>query len=280
MKKKIRNKTKTRKYVNKHERKKIKKHDKIKSFIKKAKNNIEITPDLKKKENIRKIIESEIKSGSIDIDTPVKNIMSTNLRVVEVGQNLREVIELLGEFEITGAPVKQGNRVVGVISDADIMKIMKAKGILDPVKDEVNLQELEKIKVESIMRRPPITINQNEKITDASDLMIKNDVNRLIVVDDNNKTVGIITREDVLKGLTTEFFIKSMKRGGGNIIDSSVDLVLSVIRNKGTINIKNLSKEVKMNIKDIEDLLKVLENRGLIEIEYPLIGYPKVKVKT
>lgn len=269
---------KTEKKVKKHSW--AEKHHKIKRAIKKLKEKKKHENKIKKREQIHQIVKNEIKSGVVDIDTQVKNIMSTNLKVVEVGQNLREVVELLGDFEITGVPIKDGNKVVGVISDTDIMKVMETKNILDPVKDTVNLAELEKIKVETIMSKPPITINQNDKITDASDKMIKHKIDRLIVVDDNNKTVGIVTREDILKGLTTEFFMKAIKKTGGTVIDSSVDLLLSIVKNKGLISIKELSKQMKMEIKDIENLSKVLEERGLIEIIYPIIGYPKIKVKT
>ncbi|MBU5690022.1 MAG: CBS domain-containing protein [Candidatus Aenigmatarchaeota archaeon] len=249
----------------------MKKTHKISKFVKK----------MKKKKNrhiLHEVVKTEIERNYVDIETPIKNIMSTNLKVVEVGKNLREVIELLGDFEITGVPVRNGNKVVGVISDTDIMRVMQERGLLDPKKDTVNLSGLEKIKVEEVMSKPPITIYQNEKITDASDLMIKHKIDRLIVVDENNKTVGIVTREDVVKGLTSEFFLKSLKKSGENTINSNVDLMLSILRKKNQVSIKELSKEMKMNIKDLEDLIKILENKGLVEIVYPLLGWPKVKM--
>lgn len=249
----------------------MKKKYKINKYIKR----------IKRKKNshiIHEVVKNEIERNYIDIETPIKDIMSTNLKVVELNQNLREVIELLGDFEITGLPVREGNKIVGVISDTDIMKVMQEKNLLDPKKDVVNLEGLEKIKVKEIMSKPPITVYQNDKITDASDLMIKHKVDRLIVVDDNNKTVGIVTREDVVKGLTSEFFLKSLKKSGDNTINSNVDVLLSIVRKKNIISIRDLAKEMKINIKDLEDLIKILENKGLIEIVYPLIGYPKVKV--
>ncbi len=258
----------------------MKKNQKLKKFIKKLKDKEKHSHKHAKREKIHEIVKNEVKEGYIIIETPVKNIMSTNLKVVEVGQNLREVIELLGDFEITGVPVKQGNKVVGVISDTDIMKIMREKNLIDTKKDFVDIDGLEKIKVEQVMSTPPITINQNEKITDASDLMIKHKIDRLIVVDDNNKTVGIITREDVVKGLTSEFFLKAVKKSEGNVINSSVDLLLSILRKKNSLSIKSLAKEMRMDIRDLEDLIRILENKGIVEVVYPLIGGPKVRVRT
>jgi CBS domain-containing protein len=255
----------------------MKKHQKLSNLVKKIQKKHETHY---KKEQIHQIVRNEIKDGYVSIETPVKRIMSTNLKVVEVGQNLREVIELLGDFEITGVPVRQGNKVVGVISDTDIMRVMRERNLIDTKKDYVNLEGLEQIKVEQVMSKPPITINQNEKITDASDLMIKHKIDRLIVVDDNNKTVGIVTREDVVKGLTSEFFLKAVKRNEGNVINSNVDLLLSILRKKESASINSLAKEMRMNEKDLEDLVRILENKGIVEVYYPLFGGPKVKVKT
>lgn len=251
----------------------------VKKFLKKVKKREKEKEKHEKREKLHHIVRNEVKEGYVSIETSVKNIMSTNLKVAEVGQNLREVIELLGDFEITGVPVKQGNKVVGVVSDTDIMRVMKERNLIDTKKDFINLEGLEKIKVEEIMSSPPITINQNEKITDASDLMIKHKIDRLIVVDDNNKTVGIVTREDVVKGLTAEFFLKAAKKSEGRAISSNVDVLLSILRKKGSLSIKSLAKEMRMNEKDLEDLIKILENRGIVEVIYPLIGGPKVKVK-
>ncbi|MFH8080709.1 MAG: CBS domain-containing protein [Candidatus Aenigmatarchaeota archaeon] len=250
-----------------------------KKLIRKMKKREREIKQHKKREEIHRIIREDIKEGYVAIETPVKNIMSTNLKVVEVGQNLREVIELLGDFEITGVPVKKGNKVVGVVSDTDIMRVMRERNLIDTKKDFINLEGLERIKVEEIMSSPPITINQNEKITDASDLMIKHKIDRLIVVDDNNKTVGIITREDVVKGLTAEFFLKAIKKDEKNTISSTADLLLSILRKKESISIKSLAKEMKVNEKELEELIRILENRGIVEVYYPLIGGPKIKVK-
>lgn len=232
-----------------------------------------------RKEIIHKIVKEEIKRHAIEIETRVKDIMSTNLKVVDINQNLREVIELLADFNIKGLPVKDKNRIVGVVSDTDILKVMDVKSILDAKKDEIKLSKLEQIKVGSIMSQPPITINYNEKITDACELMTKRGINRLIVVDDNNKTVGIVTREDLMKGLTTEFFLKTIEKSGEMTISSTVDLIITKVKEKGSVNIKDLAKELNQKPKDLEDLAKILEEKGLIEISYPLFGSPKIKVK-
>lgn len=49
------------------------------------------------------------------------------------------------------------------------------------------------------MSKPLITIKQNSSIKKATDLMQKNDIRRLPVLDNKGKLVGIITAENILR---------------------------------------------------------------------------------
>lgn len=48
-----------------------------------------------------------------------------------------------------------------------------------------------------LMTRDPITVTPDDDVADAYDLMLRNDVRRLPVVDDDGDLVGIITRSDI-----------------------------------------------------------------------------------
>ncbi len=58
------------------------------------------------------------------------------------------------------------------------------------------------------MSKPLITINQNSSIKEVTDLMQKNDIRRLPIVDNKGKLVGIITAKDILRSLME--FLKSL----------------------------------------------------------------------
>ena len=53
-------------------------------------------------------------------DTPVSKIMSTNVVTVEVTDGAQAVAQVLADKQIRRVPVVDGNRVVGVVSQADI----------------------------------------------------------------------------------------------------------------------------------------------------------------
>lgn len=231
------------------------------------------------KEIVHEMVREEIKKGTIRIETFVKDVMTKDVMSVKPEENLRRVLTLSSEYGITGFPVIEKNKILGVVSQTDIMKIMGTKNILDAKKDEIKLSELERITVRDVMTKRPIMIDQDEKITDASELMSKHDVNRLLVVDRNNRLVGIVTREDIMKAMTTEFFVKSLQLSGEAVVKTNIDDLLDIIKEKKSINIKDLSKKLKVNPEQIEEWGRILEERGLIEMEYPAIGLPRLREK-
>ncbi|MEM5883030.1 MAG: CBS domain-containing protein, partial [Candidatus Aenigmatarchaeota archaeon] len=66
------------------------------------------------------------------------------------------------------------------------------------MKKEIN--KILKVKVKDVMTKEVITISPEASLIEAASLMEKNDVNRLPVIE-NDKLVGIIAREDLIKAL-------------------------------------------------------------------------------
>jgi len=230
-------------------------------------------------EEVIKTVKDGLKDGTIKIETTVKEVMTSDVKTVDPEHSLRKVMDLFSEYKITGAPVVEGNKIIGVISEADIIKLMDVRNILDPRKDEIKLSELERIKAKEVMSKDPIIINQNEKVTDASEAMYKHHINRLPVIDDKKNLVGIITKEDVIRGITNEFFVKSVRTGKEGTIATIIDELIDIIEKKGSINILDLSKQLKVSQEQIEEWARILEDRGMIEIEYSPIGPPKLRKK-
>jgi hypothetical protein len=62
-------------------------------------------------------------------------------------------------------------------------------------------------------------------------------------------------------------------------METTIDRLIDIIDKKGSVNTYNLSKELGVSMERIESWAKILEDRGLIEIEYPLIGPSKLRKK-
>ena len=62
-------------------------------------------------------------------------------------------------------------------------------------------------------------------------------------------------------------------------IETKIDRLIDIIDKRGSVTILELSKELDVSVERIESWAKILEDRGLINIEYPLIGPSKLRKK-
>jgi len=117
---------------------------------------------------------------------------------IEPDKTIRDAAELLSKENISGLPIMKDGELLGILSLHDIATAV-AKG-------------MENEKIESIMAKNPYTVSVNDAIYDALVLMEKNNVGRLIVVDENEKVVGILTRTDILELIEGTMFPKILKK--------------------------------------------------------------------
>jgi CBS domain-containing protein len=136
----------------------------------------------------------------------VQDVMSRDVVTVDVATPLREVAALLGEKRISGLPVVAEGRVVGVISEADILAKERGAprerggwfGFLVGDRAAAELK-LEARTAGEAMSAPALTIEPDRPVSEAAAAMIDESVNRLPVVDHEEKLVGIVTRADLVR---------------------------------------------------------------------------------
>lgn len=137
----------------------------------------------------------------------VRDAMTDAGRLVSVSQDttLKQVAELMVEHEISGLPVVDADgRVLGVISEADVIRgetggtggqgmIARARAIADP--DSLSIPRT----AGEAMSSPAVTIRDDETVVEAAHRIDERGVNRLPVVDEDGRLVGIIARADVVR---------------------------------------------------------------------------------
>jgi CBS domain-containing protein len=197
----------------------------------------------------------------------VSDLMTRKIIPVYSNQNLKEVAQLFIEKNISGAPVLEKNLFIGEISKTDILNLV-SKQELNQLTNE-DYEKLEKIKVYEVMKKP-ICILENEPIEKAKRMMDKYRIRRLLVIDKKKRLVGIITRTDLLKGESKE---KIKER-----IYTKIDEMVKMIE-KENLDISTISKRLSVPENLVEEWAKILEESGLIEINYRAIGSPILKFK-
>jgi CBS domain-containing protein len=150
----------------------------------------------------------------------VKEVMTADPVVVPADAPIREAAGLLRKHKVGGLPVMDAEKLAGVITESDILKLMETPGISDdlwlpspleiievPIREAINWKHTQKAlshigdqPVRSVMSSPAITIGEDEEMDAAAALMVRRRIARLPVVR-GTKLVGIIARADIVRGL-------------------------------------------------------------------------------
>ena len=126
----------------------------------------------------------ELISGNQHSSIMLSDIMSYPVVTVSDNTTMEEAAMTLRDMGCTGLPVVDSeNHVTGMISRRDLRKIRKSKHMQAPVK--------------AFMSRDIKTISHDRSVIEAAKLMIKHDIGRIPIMQDN-KIVGIITRSDTM----------------------------------------------------------------------------------
>lgn len=144
----------------------------------------------------------------------VKEVMSKGLKSLSPEMSVKEAIQILFQTEISGLPVIDENgRLLGMFTEKDVLHRI-LPGYLEKVGSFVyeenpkmikkKILELERIKVKDIMRREVIIVDEDTTLCEVAKIMLTQRVRRIPVINKEKKIVGIVAREDVLKGLLGE----------------------------------------------------------------------------
>jgi transcriptional regulator len=114
----------------------------------------------------------------------VMEIASQDLITLDPNMNIKEAAWILSNNGIDGAPVVEDDNVMGMLTLIDITKAI--------ANEETDL------KITNLMSKYIITVKQDVMISEAIQIMNKNKIGRLIITDEKDKPVGILTKTDIL----------------------------------------------------------------------------------
>lgn len=145
----------------------------------------------------------------------VRDIMDRDLTSLSENSTLLQSIALMAAHKMSGLPVlNDDGRVIGFISEKDVLRAV-IPGYLGYMDDSFAMPDIEKIKsrvklvgndvVRDYMSKGVTVFDEYETVSNAMVTMFKKDIRRAPVVAANS-LVGVVDREEILKGFVRDNF--------------------------------------------------------------------------
>ena len=132
----------------------------------------------------------------------VGEAMTSEVLVLDADTPVDVALRRLEHSQISGAPVVHRGRVVGVVTLRDLLVPVLADGpILTTGPFHRHEHQLTGYRVHQLMTAEPVTARTDWPLAQAVLVMDQLGVNRVPVVDSNDRPAGIVTRDDVLRVL-------------------------------------------------------------------------------
>lgn len=147
-----------------------------------------------------RILERKVRVGIV-----AKDIISSPVKTVNTSASIEETKKILLRYGHNGIPVVEEGELKGIIT---MQEVNRAKQ-----------HGLGKELVSKYMSDQVVTVRLNTPLTEIQELMINYDIGRILVVNQEDKLVGIITRTDLIRNLYGEGHIP--KRSFSTYVETS-----------------------------------------------------------
>jgi len=119
--------------------------------------------------------------------TKIENVMKKdNLPIITKDANVKEIIHKITDGKCGLVVILENDKIAGIITDGDIRRVMESQE-----------EKFFNLNAKDIMSNSPKQINKDEKLVTASEIMGNFKINSLLVVNNENKLVGIVQMYDL-----------------------------------------------------------------------------------
>ncbi len=134
---------------------------------------------------------------------PVSTIMTTNVVKLNITDDLTKAESLFKKHHIRHIPVVNGNKILGMLSYTDLLRISFADAV-DDNDEVVDTTVYNMFTVEQVMAKNLIAISPETTIKEAAEILAKKEFHALPVCE-GNLLVGILTTTDLIKYLISQY---------------------------------------------------------------------------
>jgi CBS domain-containing protein/anti-sigma regulatory factor (Ser/Thr protein kinase) len=123
----------------------------------------------------------------LSYDLKIREVMTTTLQTATAEMPISKVLDILRIHRISGLPVIEDGKLVGIVSLEDIVRAMQNSDLGAPASQ--------------YMTREVVTVASYDSIVKAIRTFTEKQLGRLPVLDENRQLVGMITKGDITRGI-------------------------------------------------------------------------------
>jgi acetoin utilization protein AcuB len=203
----------------------------------------------------------------------IKDWMATTILTVDANTSVMRAGRTMKDNNIRRLPVVSQGKLAGIITDRDLKEASPSS------KTEMDMHEmyylLSEMKVKDVMSNNPVCLKQNDTLEKAALVMLNETISGLIIVDDEDNIVGLLSESDVLRGFIHAtgiqdgaFQIVMDMSDKGGTVSQLIDVlrqnrarVLSILTSfeDAPAGSKRVSIRIMPYNGEVEDLIKELE---------------------
>jgi CBS domain-containing protein len=139
----------------------------------------------------------------------VRDVMTSNPRTIDADQSVAYAAKMMQEEDVGLAPIVEGDRLVGMLTDRDIALRVAAEG-RDP--DQVNVLD--------VASKNLVTIDLRQDLDEVLRIMAQHQVRRLPVVEEGGRLIGVVAQADIARegdDATTGQLVQEISDSGGQM---------------------------------------------------------------
>lgn len=118
----------------------------------------------------------------------ISELMTPNPCAIDANKPVSYAARMLKDEDVGLAPIVEGDRLVGTLTDRDIVTRVVAEG-RDP----------QSVTVREVASTDVVTVDPGQDLKEALRLMASNQVRRLPVVEEDGRLVGVVAQADVAR---------------------------------------------------------------------------------
>ncbi len=135
------------------------------------------------------LLEAARTGGDLD-DEPITTVMSAPVTTAREDEPLDAVIERMLEADVHALPVLgDGDRLVGIVTDQDLLSAITGKARTPEAPHQIVVDE--------VMTRDPATVEPDDTLGDAAELILQGGFRHVPVVDGAGRLLGLLSERDL-----------------------------------------------------------------------------------